>query len=182
VHSNDAQHTKPHPCQELSALEVVAATHFGLGSSDHFGQPAQPVEKASSVHPPIVNDAHSNDAQHTEPHPCQDLSAHEAVGPHGEGGRWLGGGGCSGGLEMARSVLRIVLHRGGTPALAHKENGRLRLASGSGTDGDKNRGKVHRMSQLVQRRGPDFEHGVGRSPVTVEDGWPLVSDGCHTRF
>jgi hypothetical protein len=50
--------------------------------------------------------------------------------------------GCSGGLET-------VLHRGGTPTLAHKENERLRHASNGGTDEDENRGKVHRTAQLV---------------------------------
>jgi hypothetical protein len=77
---------------------------------------------------------------------------------------------------MAHLVLRMVLHRGGTPALPHKENERLRPASTGGIAGDENRGKVHRMTQLVQRRGPNFEHGVGRSPVMVEDGWSFISD------
>jgi hypothetical protein len=88
-----------------------------------------------------------------------------------------GGLGCSDGSEMARSILRMVLRRGGTPALAHKENEWLRHASSGGTDGDEYRGKAHRMVWLVRRRGPGFEHGVARSPVTVEDGWTLVGEG-----
>jgi hypothetical protein len=51
VHSNDAQHTEPPPSQALSGLEVVAAAHPSLSSSDHFDHSAQPVEKAGSVHP-----------------------------------------------------------------------------------------------------------------------------------
>jgi hypothetical protein len=64
VHSNDARHTEPHPCQDLSAHELVPSAHSGLGSSYPFDLSAQPVEKAGSVHP--ARETFSQSAQPVE--------------------------------------------------------------------------------------------------------------------